>query len=82
MEAILTSLSVGLLATTGPCILPLYPGFLAYLSANQAAGRQIALFPGRVCLARRADHDACPRRADRTLVRIHWQRAHGHHPDC
>jgi cytochrome c-type biogenesis protein len=32
MEIILTSLSLGLLATTSPCILPLYPGFLAYLA--------------------------------------------------
>jgi cytochrome c-type biogenesis protein len=37
METILTSLSLGLLATTSPCILPLYPGFLAYLSGNQAS---------------------------------------------
>lgn len=35
METILTSLSIGLLATTSPCVLPLYPGFLAYLSAGQ-----------------------------------------------
>ena len=31
----LTSLSLGLLATTSPCVLPLYPGFLAYLSGGQ-----------------------------------------------
>jgi cytochrome c-type biogenesis protein len=35
MNIILTSLSLGLLATTNPCILPLYPGFLAYISGNQ-----------------------------------------------
>jgi cytochrome c-type biogenesis protein len=35
MEAILTSISLGLLATTSPCVLPLYPGFLAYLSGGQ-----------------------------------------------
>lgn len=35
MEIILTSLSLGLLATTSPCVLPLYPGFLAYLSSGQ-----------------------------------------------
>jgi cytochrome c-type biogenesis protein len=34
METILTSLSIGLLATTSPCVLPLYPGFLAYLSGG------------------------------------------------
>ncbi len=35
METIFTSLSLGLLATTSPCVLPLYPGFLAYLSGGQ-----------------------------------------------
>src|SRR5512145_147399 len=35
METILTSISLGLLATTSPCVLPLYPGFLAYLSGRQ-----------------------------------------------
>jgi cytochrome c-type biogenesis protein len=35
MEAIFTSLSLGLLATTSPCVLPLYPGFLAYISGGQ-----------------------------------------------
>jgi cytochrome c-type biogenesis protein len=43
METILTSLSLGLLATASPCVLPLYPGFLAYLSgqaeSTQKAGR-------------------------------------------
>ena len=43
METILTSLSLGLLATTSPCVLPLYPGFLAYLSgqaeSTQKGGR-------------------------------------------
>ncbi len=36
MEAIITSFSLGLLATTSPCVLPLYPGFLAYISGGQA----------------------------------------------
>ena len=36
METILTSISLGLLATTSPCVLPLYPGFLAYISGGQA----------------------------------------------
>jgi len=35
LEPILTSISLGLLSTTSPCILPLYPGFLAYLSGRQ-----------------------------------------------
>ncbi|OGO34985.1 MAG: hypothetical protein A2Z16_02740 [Chloroflexi bacterium RBG_16_54_18] len=43
MEAALTSLSLGLLASASPCILPLYPGYLAYLSgahhASQGAKR-------------------------------------------
>jgi cytochrome c-type biogenesis protein len=34
-----TSLLLGLLATTSPCILPLYPGFLAYLSGQDELGR-------------------------------------------
>ena len=35
IESILTSLSLGLLASTSPCVFPLYPGFLAYLSGGQ-----------------------------------------------
>jgi len=35
MEAIFTSLTLGLLATTSPCVLPLYPCFLAYISGGQ-----------------------------------------------
>lgn len=31
-----TSLTLGLLATTSPCVLPLYPGFLAYLTAQSS----------------------------------------------
>jgi len=46
METILTSLSLGLLATTSPCILPLYPGFLAYLSGSQAAQSKARYFLG------------------------------------
>ena len=34
-EVIFTSLSLGLLLSASPCILPLYPGFLAYLSGRQ-----------------------------------------------
>lgn len=37
LDAVLTSVSLGLLATTSPCVLPLYPGYLAYLSGGQAA---------------------------------------------
>jgi cytochrome c-type biogenesis protein len=46
MEVILTSFSLGLLATTSPCVLPLYPGFLAYLSGNPASGRKTRYFLG------------------------------------
>jgi cytochrome c-type biogenesis protein len=35
-----TSLMLGLLTTTSPCILPLYPGFLAYLSSQNDIGGQ------------------------------------------
>lgn len=35
IESILTSVSIGLLATTSPCVLPLYPGYLAYISGGQ-----------------------------------------------
>jgi len=35
-----TSLFLGLLTTTSPCILPLYPGFLAYLSGQGEMGRR------------------------------------------
>ena len=47
METILTSLSLGLLATTSPCVLPLYPGFLAYLSGGQ---EKLANKPSRYLL--------------------------------
>lgn len=36
MDILLTSLAAGLLATTSPCVLPLYPGFLAYISGGGA----------------------------------------------
>jgi cytochrome c-type biogenesis protein len=39
-NAAITSLLLGLLATTSPCILPLYPGFLTYLSNQNEMGRQ------------------------------------------
>jgi cytochrome c-type biogenesis protein len=38
MEVALTSFSIGLLATTSPCVLPLYPGYLAYI-AGACSGR-------------------------------------------
>jgi cytochrome c-type biogenesis protein len=36
VETAITSLFLGLLATTSPCVLPLYPGFIAYLSGQTA----------------------------------------------
>ena len=35
LDTVITSLTLGLLASGTPCILPLYPGFLAYISAGQ-----------------------------------------------
>lgn len=35
---VLASFTIGLLATTSPCVFPLYPGYLAYLSGLQGAG--------------------------------------------
>jgi cytochrome c-type biogenesis protein len=35
MEAFFTPFIFGLLSTASPCVLPLYPGFLAYLSGTQ-----------------------------------------------
>jgi cytochrome c-type biogenesis protein len=34
-----TSISLGLLATVSPCVLPLYPGFLAYISTQSGEDR-------------------------------------------
>ncbi len=38
LSQIITSISIGLLATTSPCVFPLYPGFLAYISAAGETG--------------------------------------------
>lgn len=35
IDSIITSISIGLLATTSPCVLPMYPGYLAYISGGQ-----------------------------------------------
>jgi cytochrome c-type biogenesis protein len=53
VDTILTSLSLGLLATTSPCVFPLYPGYLAYLSGGQEAldGRRSRFFLGFFVLA-------------------------------
>lgn len=46
---IITSFMLGLLATTSPCVFPLYPGYLAFLSGN-APGR-LRFFYGFAVLA-------------------------------
>jgi cytochrome c-type biogenesis protein len=38
--AVFTPLLLGLLTTASPCVLPLYPGFLAYVSGQTGAGRR------------------------------------------
>src|SRR5512138_2369957 len=38
MHIAVTSFMLGILATVNPCILPLYPGFLAYLSGQTQTG--------------------------------------------
>ena len=45
MTIAVTSLLLGLLSTTNPCLLPLYPGFLAYLSGTSqtTGGRRTLL---------------------------------------
>lgn len=48
MDVAITSFVLGLLAMGSPCVLPLYPGFLAYLSAQTdllPAGRRVLLGP-------------------------------------
>jgi len=40
MESVVTPLLLGLLTTISPCILPLYPGFLVYLTNQTEIGRK------------------------------------------
>ncbi len=40
MPEVLSAFTVGLLAANSPCVLPLYPGFLAYVSGTATAGRR------------------------------------------
>jgi cytochrome c-type biogenesis protein len=37
LNAVFTSLTLGLVSAGSPCVLPLYPGFLAYISGGQEA---------------------------------------------
>lgn len=45
LERIATALVLGMLASASPCTLPLYPGFLAYLSASTPALHRRASAP-------------------------------------
>lgn len=51
LTAAFSSITLGLLASTSPCILPLYPGFLAYLSAQSAGSERARYFLGVFVLA-------------------------------
>lgn len=46
MNIAITSFFFGLLATASPCVLPLYPGFLAYLSGQSGSGTRLRYFLG------------------------------------
>lgn len=46
-----TAFSVGLLAANSPCVLPLYPGYLAYLSGTTLAGQRPRAILGGLILA-------------------------------
>src|SRR6266508_2233906 len=51
MDIAVTSLLLGILATTSPCILPLYPGFLAYLSGQTQIRERQRYFLGLFVLS-------------------------------
>ena len=53
MEAAIQAFTLGLLSAASPCLLPLYPGFIAYLAANAGtlAGRRLAWLLGFLVLA-------------------------------
>ena len=51
MEQIATSFGLGLVATASPCVLPLYPGYLAYLGSlggEQRSGSRAVLYASLV----------------------------------
>ncbi len=50
-ESILTSISLGLLAAASPCVFPLYPGFLAYISGQGGGGGRSRYLLGFFVLA-------------------------------
>jgi cytochrome c-type biogenesis protein len=51
LETVFPAVTLGLLASSSPCILPLYPGYLAYLSAGQAGDSRMRYFLGFFVLA-------------------------------
>jgi len=53
VEALLTTFALGVAAAASPCLLPLYPGFLAYLAGNRgaSAGGRSAVLLGLVVAA-------------------------------
>jgi cytochrome c-type biogenesis protein len=53
VEAAAQAFTLGLLSAASPCLLPLYPGFIAYLATNLGtlAGRRLAWLLGFVVLA-------------------------------
>jgi len=51
LQSILSSISIGLLATTSPCVFPLYPGYLAYIAANGEKNDKSRYFLGFFVLA-------------------------------
>ena len=40
LSEVFTAIGIGLIATTSPCVFPLYPGYLAYISANRQTGAE------------------------------------------
>lgn len=53
VEALLTTFALGVGSAASPCLLPLYPGFLAYLAGNRetTAGGRAAAFLGLAVVA-------------------------------
>lgn len=53
MDAIAQAFTLGVLSAASPCLLPLYPGFIAYLASNgrSLAGRPLAGLLGFIVLA-------------------------------
>lgn len=51
LTSFLTSLSLGLLASVNPCVLPLYPGYLAYISGSGPRPGRSRYFLGFFVLA-------------------------------